>query len=33
METIKQKIAELLDQIEDEWILMQILRFIRNLMK
>lgn len=33
METIKQKIADLLDQIEDEWILMQILRFIRNLMK
>lgn len=33
METIKKKIADLLDQIEDEWILMQILRFIRNLMK
>ena len=33
METIKKKIADLLDQIEDEWILMQILRFIRNMMK
>ena len=33
METIKKKIADMLDQIEDEWILTQILRFIRNLMK